>query len=235
MKKSLISASLALLITLTMVTVTLAEEAKEGALKSFDEQIGYTIGMEIGTNLKSNALELDLDALIKGIQDGFHGNEQLMTSEEMMATKTKAIEKMQAKRIKMTVDNLEKANAFLAENKTKKGITTTESGLQYEVITKGKGDTPKASDKVKVHYRGMLLDGTVFDSSYKRNEPATFQVDRLIKGWTEALQIMTTGSKWKLYVPPALAYGANGNGPKIGPNEALIFEMELLEIVPSAE
>jgi len=232
MKKSLISASLALLITMTLVTVTLAEEAKKSAFKTFDEQIGYTIGMEIGTNLKANDLDLDFDALIKGLQDGFNDNKHLMTSEEMRATKTKAIEKMQAKRIKITVDNLEKANAFLAENKTKKGIKTTESGLQYEVLTKGKGETPKVSDKVKVHYRGTLLDGTVFDSSYKRNEPATFQVNRLIKGWTEALQIMKAGSKWKLYVPPALAYGPNGNGPKIGPNEALIFEMELLELVP---
>ncbi|VFQ44675.1 FKBP-type peptidyl-prolyl cis-trans isomerase [Desulfoluna butyratoxydans] len=235
MKKNLISASFALIITLAFVAAAPAEEAKKKGVESFEEQIGYTIGMEIGTNLKANALELNIDALIKGIQDGFHGTEPLMTPEEMAQTKTTAIEKMQAKRIKQTVDNLEKANAFLAENKTKKGITTTESGLQYEVIAKGTGDTPKASDKVKVHYKGMLLDGTVFDSSYKRNEPAVFQVDRLIAGWTEALQLMKTGAKWKLYLPPALAYGPNGNGPKIGPNEALIFEMELLEIVPSAE
>lgn len=234
MEKRLISASLSLLFTLMLVTAAIAEDAKKSPYQTFEEQIGYTIGMEIGTNLKTNAIDLDLDALVKGITDGFHGNEKLMSDAEMNQAKTTAMEKMQAKRIKTTVDNLEKSKKFLAENKAKKGIKTTESGLQYEVITKGKGDTPKATDQVKVNYEGTLIDGTVFDSSYKRNQPATFQVNKVIAGWVEALQLMKPGAKWKLYIPPALAYGERGAGNSIGPNEALIFEVELLEILPAA-
>ena len=239
MKKNLISASLALIITLMLATVATAEESKTNPYKTFDEQFGYSIGVEVGATLKSNSMELDLDALLKGVTDGFEGNETVMTKEEIDAVKAKAMEKIraqaQAKRIKDIAGNLEKSEKFLAENKTKKGVTTTETGLQYIVITKGTGAIPTAADKVKVHYTGTLIDGTVFDSSYKRNTPATFQVGGVIKGWIEGLQKMKTGAKWKFFVPPALAYGERGAGQAIGPNEALIFEVELLEILPAAE
>ena len=239
MKKNLISASLALIMTLMLVTVATAEESKANPYKTFEEQFGYSIGVEVGATLKSNAMELDLDALLKGVTDGFKGNDTVMTKEEIDAVKATAMEKIraqaQAKRIKDIAGNLEKSEKFLLENKTKKGVTTTETGLQYIVITKGTGAIPTATDKVKVHYTGTLIDGTVFDSSYKRNAPATFQVGGVIKGWVEGLQKMKTGAKWKFFVPPALAYGERGAGQAIGPNEALIFEVELLEILPEAK
>jgi len=240
MKKNLISASLALLFTLMLVTVATADEAKAPAFKTFEEKFAYAIGVEMGTNLNQNAIEVDLDALMKGMSDGYKGNEPVMTKEEMVQIRNEGIQKLrakaQAKRIKDTADNLATAEKFLADNKTKKGVKTTKSGLQYEVITKGTGDMPKATDQVTVHYRGTLLNGTEFDSSYSRNTPATFSVGGVIPGWVEALQMMKTGAKWKLYVPPALAYGDRGtpNGT-IGPNELLTFEVELLEIAEPAQ
>ncbi len=236
MKKSLISASLALIVTLMLATVSTATESKESPYKTFEEKFGYAIGVEVGTTLKSNTIELDLDALMKGLTDGFNGKETVMSPEEMDAVKGKAMEKIraqaQAKHIKDMAGNLDKAEKFMAENKAKKGVISTDSGLQYEVITKGTGPMPTATDRVSVHYTGTLIDGTVFDSSYKRNKPATFQVGGVIPGWVEGLQMMKTGAKWKLYIPPALAYGERGAGKEIGPNETLLFEVELLEILP---
>lgn len=238
MKKNLISASLALLFTLMLVTVSTAEEAKAPAFKSFEEKFAYAIGVEMGSNLKQNSIELDLESLVKGMTDGYKGGETLMTKEEIAEVSALGMEKLrtkaQAKHIRDIAENFSRGEKFLADNKTKKGVKTTDSGLQYEVITEGKGEMPKATDKVSVHYKGTLIDGTVFDSSYKRNEPASFHVGGVIKGWTEALQMMKTGSKWKLYVPSALAYGERGAGNAIGPNEALIFEVELLEILTAA-
>lgn len=239
MKKTLLAASLALLCPLMLITTATAQDAKPSPYKSFEEKFGYSIGVEVGSTLKSNTIALDLNALIKGITDGFKGNKPAMSEEELAAVKNQAMEKIraqaQAKHIKDSADNLAKSEKFLASNKTKKGVKTTASGLQYEVITTGKGKKPKATDQVKVHYSGTLINGTVFDSSYKRNSPATFQVDGVIPGWVEALPMMTTGSKWKLVIPPALAYGERGAGNAIGPNETLIFEVELLEILPPAK
>ena len=236
MKKNLFSASFALLFTLLLVTVSTAEEAKAPAYNSFEEKFAYAIGVEMGSNLKQNSIELDLDALVEGMTDGYEGNETVMTKEEIAKVSALGMEKLrakaQAKHIADIAENLAKGEKFLADNKTKKGVKTTESGLQYEVITEGKGEMPKASDRVSVHYTGTLIDGTVFDSSYKRNAPATFQVGGVIPGWIEGLQLMKTGAKWKLYVPSALAYAERGAGNAIGPNETLIFEVELLEILP---
>jgi FKBP-type peptidyl-prolyl cis-trans isomerase len=222
-----------------LVTVSAAEEAKEPAFKTFEEKFAYAIGVEMGSNLKENAIELDLDSLVKGMTDGYNGNELAMTQEEIAEVSALGMEKLkakaQAKHIADIADNLAKGEKFLADNKTRKGVKTTDSGLQYEVITEGKGEMPKATDKVSVHYTGTLIDGTVFDSSYKRNQPATFQVGGVIRGWVEALQMMKTGSKWKLYIPTELAYGERGAGREIGPNETLIFEVELLEILPAPE
>jgi len=139
-----------------------------------------------------------------------------------------AMQKQEEKRRQDGVVNLQQAEEFLAANKTKSGVVTTESGLQYKILQKGAGSSPSAASTVKVHYRGELLNGDVFDSSYERNEPIEFQADRVIPGWTEALQLMNAGSKWVLYIPPSLAYGEQGAGGRIGPNQALIFEVELI-------
>ena len=175
--------------------------------------------------------------LVKGIQDAVSGTEPLMTTEEMRATmvelRNKIIAAQQEEMKKKSQKNLEEGKAFLAENAKKDGVTTLPSGLQYKVIKEGTGKTPKANDSVTVQYRGTLIDGTEFDSSFKRNKPASFPVNRVIRGWTEALQMMNEGAKWQLFIPPDLAYGERGAGALIGPNSTLIFEVELLSVEPA--
>lgn len=203
------------------------------APKDKKDKVSYSIGADIGKNLKRSELDINPDMLAKGISDAISGNKSLMTDEEMTASLQELQGEMQAKMTAKAAEaaskNKEAGEKFLAENKTKEGVKTTASGLQYKVITEGKGEKPKATDTVSVHYSGKLIDGTEFDSSIKRGEPAEFPVNQVIPGWTEALQLMPVGSKWQLVIPSGLAYGENAP-PQIGPNQVLVFEVELLGI-----
>ncbi|MDP4239781.1 MAG: FKBP-type peptidyl-prolyl cis-trans isomerase [Bacteroidota bacterium] len=193
------------------------------------EKVSYALGLSLGNNLLSSGVAtLDYAQLAKGIQDVMEQNTPEMSYEEAQAVINDFFQSLQAK---AGAQAQQEGKAFLEENSKRDGIVTLESGLQYEILTKGSGATPKASDTVKVHYHGTLIDGNVFDSSVKRGEPATFGVTQVISGWVEALQLMPVGSKWKLYIPSELAYGAQGAGQAIAPHSALIFEVELLDIV----
>lgn len=210
----------------------------ESPLKDEKDKISYGYGMEIGKNLKRQGIEINPDLLAQGLKATLNGDKTLLTEEEVRATMMAFQQKMQSQRAekqkKEGEENKGKGEAFLAENKKKEGVQTTASGLQYKVITKGTGPMPKSEDTVKTHYRGTLIDGTEFDSSYKRGEPATFGVTQVIKGWTEALLMMPVGSKWQLFIPSDLAYGPGGR-PGIPPNAALLFDIELISIEPKAE
>jgi FKBP-type peptidyl-prolyl cis-trans isomerase len=189
--------------------------------------------MDIGKSLREQGTEVDLDSLIEAIRSTYKGEDLAMTAEEAAAVRQTYVTKKQAEQQQVTAaageDNLAEGQKFLAENKVKEGVQTTESGLQYKVVTMGDGAKPVATDTVKVHYRGTLLDGTEFDSSYARNEPISFGLNRVITGWTEGVQLMPVGSKFLFFIPPELAYGEGGGGP-IPPNSTLVFEVELLDI-----
>jgi FKBP-type peptidyl-prolyl cis-trans isomerase FkpA len=189
--------------------------------------------MDIGKSLREQGTEVDLDSLIEAIRSTYKGEDLAMTAEEAAAVRQTYVTKKQAEQQQATEvageSNLAEGQKFLAENKVKEGVQTTASGLQYKVITVGDGAKPVATDTVKVHYRGTLLDGTEFDSSYARNEPISFGLNRVIAGWTEGVALMPIGSKFMFFIPPELAYGAGGGGP-IPPNSTLIFEVELLDI-----
>lgn len=202
--------------------------------QSLEDQASYVIGLNIGRNLKAQEVPANLDIVVKGLRDGLSGAQPAMTEEEMQTAMNTFQQQMMAKqeaRMKAEGDkNKKAADDFLAANKAKKGVVTTASGLQYEVVQEGTGASPKATDQVTVHYTGTLLDGTKFDSSVDRGQPATFPVGQVIPGWTEALQLMKVGGKYKLYIPPALGYGERGAGGQIGPNALLVFDVELLGI-----
>jgi len=197
-------------------------------------KVSYGIGMNLGMQWRQQEVPIDPDVLMKGMKDAMEGNATLMTEEEMRNTLTAFQNQHRAqqmeKRKLQGEKNLTDGEKFLAENKTKPGVVTLPSGLQYKVIAEGAGDSPAAHDQVTVNYRGKLIDGTEFDSSYKRGEPATFGVSGVIKGWTEALQLMKPGAKWELYIPSALAYMERGSGAQIGPNSTLIFDVELVSV-----
>ncbi|MCX8118830.1 MAG: FKBP-type peptidyl-prolyl cis-trans isomerase [Desulfobacterota bacterium] len=203
-------------------------------LKDQKDRVSYVIGMDIGTNLKRQSIEINPDLLLRGLKDALSGNKPLMTDQEMKETIAAFQKEFQAKQEeaarKMGEKNKKEGEAFLAENRKKEGVVTLASGLQYKVLKKGSGKRPKLSDTVTTHYRGTLIDGTEFDSSYRRGQPATFPVSGVIAGWTEALQLMEEGAKWQLFIPPHLAYGERGAGPQIGPNATLIFEVELISV-----
>jgi FKBP-type peptidyl-prolyl cis-trans isomerase FklB len=207
-----------------------AEE--QTSLKSQRDKVSYIIGVDIGGNLKSRSIDIDPDLLLKGLKDGLAGNKPLLSEteiHEVMNTFKEEMAKKQEESMKKAAEkNKKDGDAFLAENKKKEGVVTLPSGLQYKIITEGTGNTPKATDTVTVNYRGSLVDGTEFDSSYKRGQPATFRVNGVIKGWTEALQLMKEGAKWQLFIPSDLAYGDKGAGNVIGPNATLIFDVELI-------
>lgn len=194
----------------------------------------YIFGTMLGKNFHEQGFDLDTDALVEGIKEANAEKAPKYSEEEMQkfmqSFGMKAAERAKAKRDVAGKKNLEDAKKFLAENGKKDGVKTTKSGLQYKVIKEGSGKSPAATDTVKVHYRGTLISGKEFDSSYKRNEPTEFPVNRVIPGWTEALQLMKVGSKYELYIPPDLAYGENGPG-EIGSNSLLKFEVELLDVV----
>jgi FKBP-type peptidyl-prolyl cis-trans isomerase FklB len=203
-------------------------------LKTENDKVNYSVGYRLGSDFQRQGVEMNSAIVQKGIDDATGGGEALMTDEEMrtvmmnMAARLKAeqMEKMK----EQGAENVKAGEAFLAENAGKEGVKTTDSGLQYKVITAGAGKSPQKSDKVTVHYRGTLVDGTEFDSSYSRNEPATFGVGQVIPGWTEALQLMKEGDKWEVYIPSKLGYGERGAGAKIPPNSTLIFEVELISV-----
>ncbi len=211
---------------LAVVTLPgVAEDKPE--LKTDPEKNGYSVGYDIGRSLKRQIEGVDVDAVARGLKDAMGGSAPVLPDKEMQE-RFVAMQQESARRIPER--NKKEGEAFLARNKDQKGVKTTASGLQYKVLTRGKGKKPGAEDTVTVNYRGTLIDGTEFDSSYKRGQPATFPVKGVIAGWTEALQLMPEGSKWMLYVPAALAYGERGVSQLIGPNSTLLFEVELLSI-----
>jgi|HubBroStandDraft_6_1064221.scaffolds.fasta_scaffold323486_1 FKBP-type peptidyl-prolyl cis-trans isomerase FklB len=208
-------------------------------LKTPKEKASYAIGMNIGKNLKRDSVEVDPAVLYRALKDAYVGNNLLLTDEEAKAALTALQAEVRAKedaKLKAAaVENKKTGEAFLAANKTKEGVVTLPSGLQYKIIKEGTGPKPTAEDTVLCHYRGTLVDNTEFDSSYKRGEPLKIPVGGVIKGWTEAIQLMPVGSKWQLYIPSDLAYGERGApGSPIGPNSALVFDVELISIEPKA-
>ena len=198
------------------------------------DKISYSLGVKTGQNFSAQQIKIDPQQFSHGLSDALNKQKLALSSEEMNKVITKFQEEQVAliskREKKMANDNLAKSKVFLEANKKQPGVKTTASGLQYLEITPGKGNSPKLSDIVTVNYRGTLLDGTEFDSSYGRSEPNTFQLDNLIPGWQEALQLMKPGAKWKIFVPPQLAYGPQGAGQVIEPNSALIFEIELVKV-----
>jgi len=200
------------------------------------EKTSYSIGLNIGINLHEQEVTVDTATLMKGIQDGLTDAKPALSEAEirnsLMTLQKQVTDRQEAKKKEVATKNQSDADAFLASNKAKPGVVTLPSGLQYKVITEGKGPKPVATDTVTTNYKGTFLDGKQFDSSYDRGEPAQFQVNGVIPAWTEALQLMPVGSKWQLFVPPKLAYGENGFQNVIPPNSALLFEVELISIQP---
>ena len=197
------------------------------------KKVSYAIGSQMGESLTSQGVELDIDSFIQGIRDGIAGTSTMKAeeiSQIMMAFQTEMREKQNQMRIEKAAKNKAEGTAFLEKNKTAEGVKVTESGLQYKINSEGTGKKPKETDRVKVHYTGKLIDGTVFDSSVERGTPAEFAVNGVIKGWVEGLQLMNEGAKYTFYIPSDLAYGERGAGAKIGPDAMLIFDVELIEI-----
>jgi FKBP-type peptidyl-prolyl cis-trans isomerase FklB len=230
---------LQLIVVLGLVLLVSQVSAEEKLiLKEQKDKISYSLGMNIGNNLKKQSIEVNTGSLVSGIKDALSGSKALMTEQEVNETLTafqKEMAAQQAERNKILVEkNKKEGEIFLAANKKKEGVVTLPSGLQYKVIKEGTGETPKLTDTVTVNYSGTLIEGTEFDSSYRRGQPATFPVKGVIAGWTEALQLMKVGSKWQLFIPSNLAYGERGAGRDIGPNTTLIFDVELLSIKEGA-
>jgi FKBP-type peptidyl-prolyl cis-trans isomerase FklB len=227
-------------LTLALCTGQALAAEKKAEKKGMSEKdklsysLGYTQGSSMDGFFKTQSIEVDKNVLIKAIKDGLTGAKPAMTEQEMKDTMSAFQKNIMVKRevaMKEAAEKNKKAGeAYLEANKKKEGVVTLPSGLQYKVLKEGTGSVPKATDKVKVNYKGTLIDGTEFDSSYKRGEPAVFQADKVIAGWTEALQLMKEGSKLEVFIPSNLAYGERGGGPVIGPNSALIFEIELISI-----
>ena len=210
--------------------------SEQTLIQSDREKISYSVGYQWAENFKRQAVSFDLPTLFKGIEDAVKENNPMMSPEErqdaLRMFKRDLVLAQQQKQRKQAEKNLTTSKEFLEANANKEGVVTLPSGLQYKPITSGdgQGKSPKANDKVTVHYSGKLINGVEFDSSYRRNKPATFQTNQVIKGWTEALQLMHEGDKWELYIPPELAYGETGAGDKIPPNSALVFEVELISV-----
>ncbi|MBL36913.1 MAG: hypothetical protein CMP07_00735 [Xanthomonadales bacterium] len=215
--------------------------AQTEQLETPEERLSYTIGMDIGQSLAGQDMPLDIDILMQGLRASYLGEETLLTQEEALAEREQFIQRRQQQLAEERGEeariNAEEGEAFLAANADKEGVMVTDSGLQYRVITEGEGASPDADDRVTVHYRGKLINGVEFDSSYARGEPATFGLNQVIPGWTEGVQLMKEGAKYEFFVPSELAYGEQGRPGPIGPNATLIFEVELLEVVanPAAD
>ena len=218
---------------LILATVIFSINTWATDLNTEEQKLGYIIGMDIGKSLRQQNTSVDLDALVDAIRATYNGDELAMSEEEAAAIREGYVQKRQASAQAETAavgqQNSAEGQKFLTENKLKDGVQITASGLQYKVITMGEGAKPLATDTVKVHYSGKLLDGTEFDSSYARDEPISFALNRVIPGWTEGVQLMPVGSKFEFYIAPELAYGEGGGGP-IPPNSTLTFVVELLDI-----
>jgi FKBP-type peptidyl-prolyl cis-trans isomerase FklB len=218
-----------LIFSLAAATI-LSASASAADLKTDQQRFSYIIGMQIGQQMKNDGITLDEDAFMQAIRDAASGTPSRLSQEEAQTT----MQHMQEERAKVAEQEGEKnkqaGEKFLADNRGKPGVKVLPNGLQYKVLKAGTGAKPSATDTVEVNYRGTLIDGTEFDSSYKRGQPATFPVNGVIKGWTQALQMMNEGSKWQLFIPADLAYGSRGAGGVIGPNATLVFEVELLKI-----
>lgn len=230
MKKTLLAAALTSAL-LSSVTAVQAEE-----LSTDQQKLSYSLGLILGEKLKSDVKDLDIDAFRNGIEAIYTGKKPLLNHEEvgkvMQAFQQQKMEEQRAAMAKLADDNAAKGKAYMEKNGKKKGVVTTKSGLQYEELRAGTGPSPKPTDTVKVNYRGELIDGTVFDSSYKRGKPVSFPLNGVIPGWTEGLQMMKEGGKARLVIPAKLAYGPGGMGNAIGPNETLVFQVELLKVNP---
>lgn len=207
----------------------------EVELKTEDDKVSYVYGRDIGQSLKLTPIDIKVDTLVRGIKDTLEGKDPLITDEDAAKIKqdmaARIRKQRQGEREKLAETNKAEGEKFLAANKKKDGWKATESGLQYTVVTEGKGAKPTADDTVEVHYRGTLINGEEFDSSYSRGQPSKFPLKSVIKGWTEGLQLMPEGSKYTFAIPSELAYGMRGGGAKIGPNATLLFDVELLKIV----
>ena len=204
-----------------------SDTPKEVVLSNEIDSVSYSLGVNNGENIKTQFEDIKIDNFLTGLKEVIDGTEPKINNDQALMVIQNYFTKKQSA---MSEEKIDEGRKFLEENSKKEGVITLASGLQYEVITNGSGDKPKLEDNVTTHYHGTLIDGTVFDSSVDRGEPASFPVGGVIKGWTEALQLMSVGSKWKLYVPYDLAYGERGAGPQIGPYSTLIFEVELLSI-----
>jgi FKBP-type peptidyl-prolyl cis-trans isomerase len=215
-------------------TATPVKQAAPLTLTTQKDKVSYAIGMNLGQGMKKDSLEIDPNILAQGLKDTMTGSKPLMTEEEaktvMTDLRNEMIKKQQAQAQRIGDANKAAGQQFLAANKAKEGVVTLPSGLQYKVLKEGTGPKPAATDTVVCNYRGTLVDGTEFDSSYKTGKPASFPVNHVIKGWTEALQLMPVGSKWQLFIPSDLAYGERSPGAEIGPNSTLVFEIDLLSI-----
>jgi len=233
-----ISLALSFMLVLSLCSCSPSGESAEREpvteLNTLSEKASYAMGLDVARYAEQGGMEIDQDALIQGLVDGISGGETLLSEEEVNEVRNEMGQRMREEQTKVRdeqgLKNKTEGEAFLAENKTKPGVNTTESGLQYKVIEEGDGPSPTAEDQVTVHYRGTFLDGTEFDSSHKRGQPATFGLSNVIKGWTEGLQLMKVGSKYEFYIPSDLAYGERGSGPRIAPHATLIFEVELIGI-----
>lgn len=217
-------------------TATAARPATPLVLKTQKEKASYAIGLNIGKSMHRDEVEIDPAILARGLKDAMAGSKPLLTDDEAKAVLTELStglkQKQEMKMAALAMANKKAGEEFLAGNKAKDGVVTLPDGLQYKILKEGTGPKPKADDEVVCNYKGTLIDNTEFDSSYKRGEPATFPVNGVIKGWTEALQLMPVGSKWQLFLPSNLAYGERSPGPEIGPDSTLVFEVELMAINP---
>jgi len=222
------------IVSASLLVLPLFGQEKSPLLKDQKDKVSYSIGMNIGFNLSKQKVDINPDILAAGIKDSIAGKPQL-TQDQVKDVMAQFEKDMEQKQKQAGEKNKADGAKFLEENKKKPGVKTTASGLQYKAEKEGTGAQPKATDMVTVNYRGTLIDGTEFDSSYKRGQPATFPVNGVIKGWTEALPLMPVGSKWQLFIPSELAYGERPPGSEIGPNSTLIFEVELVSIQPKSE
>jgi FKBP-type peptidyl-prolyl cis-trans isomerase len=211
-----------------------AAQPKPAGLETAEKKVSYAIGRNVGNNIAAQLKEIDTEALLLGIKDVLNEVESPLSDEQIQAAFGEYQKAMEAKAAQAAEQGKKASEEFLAANKKKAGVKTTPSGLQYQVIKEGTGASPKETSIVKVHYHGTLPNGEVFDSSVDRKEPATFPLNRVIDGWTEGLQLMKVGGKYRFFIPADLAYGERGSGPQIGPNQALVFDVELLDIVGDA-
>lgn len=225
----------AVMLTACQEPVSEAPEPEAVTLETSNSRLSYGVALRMGQRMKADGMIVDVEAYAAGLRDAMEDNEPKLTEdeiqEEMVAFQSRVEAERQAEREAVASQNAEAGAAYLAENAKREGVMVTESGLQYEVVEAGEGANPTPADSVEVHYEGKLIDGTVFDSSIQRGQTVTFGVTQVIAGWTEALQLMQPGAKYKLHIPPELAYGAGGAGALIGPNATLVFDVELVSIV----